>query len=282
MLRTGKVLICLVALGCLGLLGASPAPRPGADVHITFSGLICHVFDAGHAPRSVTMRGTDAMPHRATLYLQKAAIESSEVPLTCDGTECTLDLTNTGLRFARGGSPSFSRGGSFDSITPHLRAVTNGEMDALREDVFDDVPSPSSPISASFLLPAGRLSAVAYDQTARYDPDFEGRGNRPFSREVMLDGHVLLGVLLVRRAGDAAWRRITFTDDIDLRVVNESMLNPMLEHADLYYNLARIPLTTRPRIVSVRQASDHEEAMLKLRPVPDEGLTLGCSNSVYP
>src|SRR5258708_13072452 len=120
MLRTGRVFVCLVALGCLGLLGASPVPHPGADVHITFSGLICHVFDAGHAPRSVTMRGTDAMPHRATLYLQKAAIESSEVPLTCDGTECTLDLTNTGLRFARGASPSFTRAASFDSITPHL------------------------------------------------------------------------------------------------------------------------------------------------------------------
>jgi hypothetical protein len=273
MLRTGKVFLCLVALGCLALLGASPASRGGADVHITFSGLICHVFDGGHAPRSVTMRGTDAMPHRATLYMQKAAIESSEVPLTCDGTECTLDLTNTGLRFARGGRATFSRGGSFDTIAPHLRAITNGEMDALREDVFDDVPSPSSPISASFLLPAGSLSAVAYDQKAHYEPDFEGRGNRPFAREVMLDGHVQSAVLLVRRAGDSAWRRITFTDDIDLRVVNEPMMNPMLEHANLYYDLARIPLTIRPMIVEpvARQSG--------IRPAFTD---FGCSNSAYP
>jgi len=256
MLRTGRVFVSLVALGCLALLGASPAPHAGADVHITFSGLICHVFDAGHAPRSVTMRGTDAMPHRATLHLQQAAIESSDVPLTCDGTECTLDLTNTGLRFARAGSPTFSRGGSFDTIAPHLRAVTNGAMDALRDDVFDDVPSPSSPISASFLLPAGRLSAVAYDQTARYDPDFEGRGNRPFARDVMLDGHVPFGQLLVRRAGDAAWRRITFTDDVELRVVNESELNTMLHHATIYYDLAMTPLATRPTIVLPAQGGN--------------------------
>jgi len=277
MVRNGRILVYLVALGCLALLGATPASRPGADVHLTFSGLICHVFVAGHAPRSVTMRGTDAMPHQATLYLQQASVESSEVPLTCDGTECTLDLTNTGLRFARAGSPSFSRGGSFDTICPHLRAITNGEMDALREDVFDDVPSPSSPISASFLLPAGRLSAVAYDQMARYDPDFEGRGSRPFARDVILDGHVPLGQLLVRRAGDTAWSRITFTGDIDLHIVNKPTLNPMLEHANLYYDLARIPLTTRPTIVLPvsRQAGVGTN-------VGTLETTLACSNSGYP
>ena len=37
---------------------------------------------------------------------------------------------------------------------------------------------------------------------ARYVPDFEGRGIRPFARDVMLDGHVPSGQLLVRRAGD--------------------------------------------------------------------------------
>jgi hypothetical protein len=245
MFRTVRIFVCLTALW---LLGASPVPRDGADVHIAFSGLICHVFDAAHAPRAVTMRGTDAMPHRATLYLQQAAIGSSEVPLTCDERECSLDLTNTGLRFARGGSATFSRGGSFDTIAPHLRAITNGEMDALREDVFDDVPSPASPISASFLLPAGDLTAVAYEQLARYVPDFEARGNRPFAREVVLDGHVPVGQLLVRRAGNGAWRRITFNDDIDLRVVNESD-HPMAEHAALYYDIARTLLATRPAIV---------------------------------
>jgi hypothetical protein len=271
MLRTGRVFVCLVALGCLVLLGASPAPRGGADVHITFSGLICHVFDEGHAPRSVTMRGTDAMPHRATLYLQQAAIASSEVPLACDGTECTLDLTNTGLRFARASSPTFSRGGSFDTIAPHLRAITNGEMDALRDDVFDDVPSPASPISASFVLPAGHLSAVAYAQLARYNPDFEGRGDRPFAREVMLDGHVPIGQLLVRRAGDAAWSRITFIDDIDLRVVNISV-QTMGEHATLYYDLARTPLATRPTIV-LPAPGGHITAM---------AADFECSNSSWP
>jgi hypothetical protein len=250
MLRTGKILVCLVAFM---LIGASPAQRGGADVHITFSGLICHVFDAAHAPRAVTMRGNDAMPHRATLYMQEAAIASSEIPLTCDGRECSLDLTNTGLRFVGGGSATFSRGGSFDTIVPALRAITNGEMDALRKEVFDDVPSPASPISSSFLLPAGHLTALAYDAMARYEPDLEGRGVRPFAREVMLDGHVPSGQLLVRQAGDVAWRRITFSDDIDLRVVNESS-SPMAGHASLYYELARVPLATRPAITLPAQA----------------------------
>jgi hypothetical protein len=241
-------------------------------VHITFSGLICHVFDAARAPRAVTMRGNDTMPHRATLYLQEAAIESSEIPLTCDGRECSLDLTNTGLRFAGSGSATFSRGGSFDTIVPALRAITNGEMDSLREDVFDDVPSPSSPISASFILPAGHLTAVAYDATARYEPDFEGRGIRPFARAVMLDGHVTSGQLLVRRAGDAAWRRITFSDAIDLRVVNESS-SPMSGHASLYYDLARIPLAMRPAIALPAQAG-------RIRTL--DATDVECSNSRWP
>jgi hypothetical protein len=105
-----------------------------------------------------------------------------------------------------------------------------------------------------------------------YEPDFEGRGNRPFAREVMLDGHVASGVLLVRHAGDAAWRRITFTDDIDLRVVNEPIMNPMLEHASLYYDLARIPLMTRPVISTVSRQSDVHVFMAGP----------GCSNSLYP
>jgi hypothetical protein len=150
-------------------------------------------------------------------------------------------------------------------------------MDALREEVFDDVPSPSSPISATFLLPAGRLTAVAYDGMARYDPDFEGRGLRPFAREVMLDGHVPLGQLLVRRAGDIAWRRITFTDDIDLRVVNEpdvTMPNhSMAGHATLYYDLARTPLATRPAIVVLPA---HVGRVRTLSVDPD------CSNSHFP
>jgi len=78
----------------------------------------------------------------------------------------------------------------------------------------------------------------------------------------MLDGHVPFGQLLVRRAGDAAWRRITFTDDIDIHVVNEPTLNPMLEHAELYYDLASIPLATRPLIVHPVTSGSQPSAMM--------------------
>jgi len=43
-----------------------------------------------------------------------------------------------------------------------------------------------------------------------------------------------------------------------------------------------IPLTPLFGVCTPRKALPDEEAKLKLRPVIDEGLTLGCSNSVYP
>src|SRR3954454_2173325 len=94
-------------------------------------------------------------------------------------------------------------------------------MAALRGEVFDTVPSPASVVSASMELPAGSLSATAFDTTGHYEPDFENRGERPFPREVSLNGLVALPLLLVRRFGDASWHPITFKDDIELRMLNE-------------------------------------------------------------
>jgi len=202
------VFLSVLALSCL--VAAAPVTRdgstskPGADVHIAFSGLICHVFDQAHPPRAVVMRGNEAMPHRATLYISQSAIASSDIFLTCEGGECTLDLTNVAMRFRSAGAPQIDQDGSFDRLVPHLRPVTNGEMAELRSDVFDEVPSPASPVSASFELPSGRMSAVAYGENGRYEPDFEQRGVRQFAREVFLDGHVASPTLLIRNAADTA------------------------------------------------------------------------------
>jgi hypothetical protein len=255
------VALCVLAVCLLGA-GLGERPDRGADVHIVFSGLICHVFDDGHAPRAVAMRGSEGMEHHATLHLTRDAIASSEVLLACDGGECTLDLTNTALRFAAGsGRAHFDRGGSFDMLVPHLRAVTNGEMAALRSEVFDDVPSPASPISAVIELPAGTLSATECPTRAHYEPDLERRGMRPFPREVVLDGHVSRAELLVRRFGELTWQRIRFNADVEMQIVNEptaEMASIDSPHALLYYDLSATPLVTRPLIISdpSRHSSD--------------------------
>jgi hypothetical protein len=250
------------------LLSAAPARR-GAEVHIRFSGVICHVFDGTHAPRAVAMRGGGTMLHHAVLHIAQSSVASSEVGMACDNGDCVLELADTAVRFLGSGRPQFDE--SFDTIVPHLRAVTGGEMSALRHDVFDAVPSPAGVISAVMELPAGRMSATPFDIKARYEPDFEHRGDRPFAREVALDGVVSSPVLLVRRAGDKAWQRITFKDAIALRMVNEPAMGmAAMDHELLFYDLAHAPLATKPRIV------------LPTGQITPASLDSDCSNSHWP
>jgi hypothetical protein len=233
----------------LAILLSAPAVRRGAEVHIRFSGVICHVFDGAHAPRAVAMRGGGTMLHHAALHMAQESIASSEVAMACDNGDCVLELADTAVRFLGSGRPQFDE--SFDTIVPHLRAVTGGEMSALRHDVFDAVPSPNGVISAVMELPVGRMSATPFDTKARYEPDFENRGDRLFAREVALDGVVAAPVLLVRRAGDKAWRSVTFKDDIELRMVNEPAAGMAgMNHELLFYDLAARALATKPLIVS--------------------------------
>jgi hypothetical protein len=258
----------LAFLAALVLLAAAPARR-GAEVHIRFSGVICHVFDGTHAPRAVAMRGGGTMLHHAVLHMAQSSVASSEVGMACENGDCVLELADTAIRFLGSGRPQFEE--SFDTIVPHLRAVTGGEMNALRHDVFDAVPSPNGVVSAVMELPAGRMSATPLDMKGRYEPDFEHRGDRLFAREVALDGVVSSPVLLVRRFGDKAWRSITFKDDIALRMVNEPAAGMMpMQHEVLFYDLAVQPLTTKPLI------------LLPTGNVQASGLAAGCSDSQWP
>src|ERR1043165_8389736 len=160
-----------LVLVALALVVSAPAVRRGAEVHIRFSGVICHVFDGQHAPRAVAMRGGGTMLHHAVLHLAQSSVASSEVAMACDNGDCVLELADTAVRFLGSGRPSTDA--SFDTVVPHLRAVTNGEMSVLRGEVFDAVPSPASEISAVMELPGGRMSATPFDTKARYEPDFE-------------------------------------------------------------------------------------------------------------
>jgi hypothetical protein len=249
----------LAFLAALVLLAAAPARR-GAEVHIRFSGVICHVFDGQHAPRAVAMRGGGTMLHHATLHMAQESIASSEVAMTCAGGDCVLELADTAVRFLGSGRPHYDA--SFDTIVPHLRAVTGGEMSVLREDL-------STVVSAVMELPAGRMSAAPFDTKARYVPDFENRGDRDFAREVSLDGVVSSPVLLVRRFGDKAWHQIAFKDDIALRMVNEPAMIGTA-HELLFYDLAARPLASKPLIAAPAGA------------VQAVTLGPGCSNSQFP
>jgi hypothetical protein len=234
----------------LAIFVSAPAQHRGTEVHISFSGVICHVFDGQHAPRAVAMRGGGTMLHHATLHMAQESIASSDVPLSCDNGDCVLELRDTAIRFPGAGRARYAAGGSFDTIVPHLRAVTNGEMSALRDEVFDAVPSPASVVSASMELPAGRMSATPFDMKARYEPDFENRGDRPFAREVFLDGTVTSPVLFVRHFGEASWHSIAFKDDIALRMVNSpAAAMSAMNHELLFYDVAVRPLATKPEIV---------------------------------
>jgi hypothetical protein len=252
----------LLALTAVLFLTSAAVPRRGAEVHISFSGVICHIFDG--QPRAVAMRGSGGMLHRATLHVPQSLIKASDVALQCDDGDCVLALDGVALRFPGSGRAHYDAGGSFDTIVPHLSRVTNGEMHALRDDLSDVV-------SASMELPAGNLTATALAARAHYDPDFEHRGERQFAREVFLDGVVPSPRLMVRGFGERAWRGITFRDGvlIELRMVNDPAADAMpMGHEVLFYDLASTPLATRPVIVQSA--------------APRDGTSTSCSVTTYP
>ena len=269
--------VCLLLVGVRtekGEVAGAGQLREGSDLHLSFGGLICHVFDPAHAPRAVILRGTSSMPHHATLTMPEEQIASTEVPLDCAQGQCAIDLANTAVRFQQAGRADYERNGSFDLIVPHLKAVTNGAMYALRDDVFDEVPSPDSPMSAYFELPAGTMTTVPYPQLSRYDPDYENRGLRQFPNGVFLTGHIARPVLLVRRPGDERWKRITFRPDslIDIHVSNEPTAGGGAMHATIYYLLSKVPLDNAPVIAS---GTGHGG-------VSALDTVAGCSNSTFP
>src|ERR1043166_1973979 len=117
----------LLALTAVLFLTSAAVPRRGAEVHLSFSGIICHVFDGQRAPRAVAMRGSGGMVERGTRHVPEASIASSAVAMSCANGDCVLDLDGVALRFLGAGRAHYDAGGSFDTIVPHLSRVTNGE-----------------------------------------------------------------------------------------------------------------------------------------------------------
>ena len=278
-MRGCKRVPSLFALLILAILSSGVARhQSGVEIHIGFSGLICNIFDGQHAPRAVAMRGTADMLHHATLHIPQASIASTDVALSCEQGDCVLDLTNVALRFPGNGRAHYDAGGSYDTIVPHLSRVTNGAMAGLRDEVFDDVPSPTSVVSSLMVLPEGSFSAIPLDQTGHYSPDFEHTGDRSFAREVFLDGVIPLPEILVRHFGDSRWHRITFNPDalIELRMVNEPAegMATGMHHEVLYYNLSDLPLATEPIIVVDRGGIGRSRLYVAFDP--------SCSTSNFP
>ena len=240
-------------------LGATPRPRP-AEVHITFSGIVTHVLDPAHPARAVMVRGEGHMLHRATLYLRASEIEWSDIALSCDTDgSCAIPLGTMRVRFAgTTGRPTSDTGGTFDRFVPHLRAVTGGAMTGVR----DDVPA------ATFDLPNGRYSATPHEERAIFAPDLEGRGARRLAREVFLSSRVVNPELQL--FDGTTWKSIRFRDDeelIELRFTNDPVHDGH-GHFQLHYDLATVPLETRPSLTPARiSASD---------------LDVDCSNSRFP
>ena len=250
--------ITLAVTLALLTLGATPRPRP-TDVHITFSGIVTHVLDVAHPARAVMVRGDGHMLHRATLCLCASQIEWSDLALTCDTDgSCAIPLDTMRVRFAGpAGRPTYETGGTFDRFVPHLRSVTGGAMSALRE-----VPA------ATFDLPNGRYSAMPFDERAVFAPDLENRGVRRFAREVFLSSRVVNPELQL--FDGSTWKSIRFREDaelIELRFTNEP-LHDGAGHFQLHYDLASVPLATRPTPTPAA--------------VSISMLGTACSNSQYP
>jgi hypothetical protein len=270
-----SIAVTLVAAGA-----DKPARSPATEVHITFSGVISHVFVPGHAARAVVLRGTPAAPHEGTLFLRKADIETTDVTLTCDGDgECRLPIDATAIRFVGGAAPpAVDPGGTFDAFVPHLRAITNGEFAAVRQDVLDEIPTKDSVMAGYLELPGGRMTATPYATRAQFSPDYEGRGMRDFAQTVLLSTRVVEPELEIWTASDGQWRTVTFKQRhlIELRLVNEPSVSADghvdSSHFALNYGLAQSPITAQPRLIS----ADSQSRIHSLR------FDAQCSNTQWP
>ena len=236
-MKRTALLLALLTLG-----GGSARVRP-SEVHISFASVIAHVLDPAHPARAVTLRGDGHMAHHATLFVRASQITSSDVAMSCDndGT-CAISLDGLRVSFAHvTGRPTFGIGGSFDSLVPHLRAITGGMT--LSSAVHADAPT--GPVGVIVDLPHGVYSATPYDSRTTFVPDHEQRGPRSIAREVFLTTRIASPELLFSNG-----KSIRFVDEemLELRITNEPVhAGGGNGHFALHYQLAAT-LPSRPLV----------------------------------
>jgi hypothetical protein len=244
-----------------------------APTHVTvrFFGSISHILLGGSENRAVLLR----QAHKAVLRVftsdvTEASLKkiwpAADVDCSIDGM-CTVPLENTALQLASDGTAIASAKPtteeSFMRFVPGVTKVT-GTTDRLKPDALvKTAPEKTNALIAAWMdLPGGALTALPYDWTAIFEPDTEGRTERRFGKEIVLDTTIALPSLKVDRGG-GNWQTLPFEASggtIELSVLNGPVAEVddppktgmVVDHFRLHYDLIDGATGTRP-VVRLRQ-----------------------------
>ncbi len=265
----------------VGVISAAAVPAIATGptrVTINFYGTVTHLL-RGSKMRAVMLRGD----HLAGLQVSTKDITESDLKnvfgsasVSCIGPSdgplrCTALLDLTALRFASKGTPiaqpsTIMAEDSFNDFVPHLETVTGSKKgsgghgkfkDVVADALTDDVPKANSIITSWIALPGGELSATPYNWTGKFDNDHETTAERYFAREIILTSTIDTPTLEVRKGANWVTLPIQSSGSLELKIFNAPVSGSAIEHFDLHYDLAKIPLNRnkaeRPEITLVRK-----------------------------
>lgn len=299
-----------------------------ADTTLTveFTGLIAHLLKLPE-PRAVLVRHRD---HDGTMQISADRVTEEDLraifgSVRCEGDWCTVPLDGWAIQFTSNGSALRQAAvvqaeGTFEKFVPHLAKVTGSSVGPMHKK-FGTIAAKArsknppaagaEPISAWVTLPPGTLTATAFDQIARFVPDYEGTSWRQFAHEITLTSSIKQpGIQVANRVehGEPQWIPVPLHGDGELavkianRVPHHTVSLPTevqaSAHFAAYMKLAGQAITEsqyRPRIdyqddapnpVAMSLAGPSSGAHSKadgIRPVALRYMEVpGCSNSQWP
>lgn len=186
---------------------APPCPNIPANAaaertfRVTFDGIVVHDMETHRA--MLVQGGAFTKRHAQWLVIPTAKKENAAVAqgidiptlrdaanarVMCNEKDCRVALDGLSIRI--GTSNTKDRQSlpatvcdSFDALTPHLSRITKSEMRPLHLS-----PMPEPPVAAYVELTDGFLTACKFAIKARFVPDRDNEGIRPFADLVFLDG----------------------------------------------------------------------------------------------
>ena len=174
-------------------------PAPEEQYRVTFDGIIMHNLTEIAKARALIVRGSDDMPHDATLVtppdidINTMRLAIGKQLAKCTTQDCRFHVDNVAMRIGTADANTPAPGpvsvdSTFRQFTPHMSCVTKGKLYPIVNDEL-----PSGPIAAVFELVGGTLSACTFPGHGFFSPDYDQHSGRKFTDKVTLDGVVPSG-----------------------------------------------------------------------------------------
>lgn len=265
----------------LATSGATTTAARKSLVQIVFSGGMCQVLAPSKPARTVFLKGAD---HKVTLQLP-ADIYPVEVenvlgkkPTALAAGYIVEDLRDMAFRVVdsatlAGLQPSLTTTPDFDLLVPHLRAVAKAvDTDLDETSIFSELPA--GKYAGFFDINGGILTASPFCMRAKFDPDHEGLGERPFAKTVTLSGTTDGAPILQVKKTAGKWEDIRFkkADLVRIAFTNEPEPIDNKTHFMLHGAILKSPISPFPDVPVGTVVSF----------CSNSGTVPGCENSQWP